>query len=443
MNITIAGVGYVGLVTGVCLAELGHQVTCIDIQEEKITMLQAGRSPIYEPGLESLLEQNLGSGRLQFTTDPQWAYEKADIVFIAVGTPEQADGTANLEYIHVAAATIAQYITNDVIVCTKSTVPVGTNEQIKQIIQSIKPPYLQVEVVSNPEFLREGSAVLDFFHGDRIVIGTDSPEAAAVLEQIYLPLKTPIIKTDVKSAEMIKYASNAFLATKISFINEIAAICEKVGANIEEVAYGIGKDQRIGHNFLQAGIGYGGSCFPKDTKALVQIAGNVQHPFELLKSVIAVNNRQMSLPVARAKEILGSLKGKKVALLGLAFKPDTDDVREAASLTIVQELLEEGAIVTAFDPIAIPNAQKVLGNSIGYTTDIREALADAEAAIIATEWEQIKHAPLEIYEMYMNEPIVIDGRNCYSLTEIEKHPITYISIGRPAVTPKYTKNSSI
>lgn len=440
MNITVAGTGYVGLVTGVCLAELGHQVICSDIQEEKIAMLQSGRSPIYEPGLEDLLEKNLQCGRLHFTTNPQYAYGKAEIIFIAVGTPEQQDGTANLAYVREVAHSIAQFMKNDVIVCTKSTVPVGTNNQIRELIHSHKPTNLYAEVVSNPEFLREGSAVVDFFYGDRIVIGADCSQAEAIIEQIYLPLEIPIIKTDIKSAEMIKYAANAFLATKISFINEIATICEKVGANIDEVAKGIGKDERIGPYFLKAGIGYGGSCFPKDTKALVQLAGNMQHSFDLLQAVIEVNTHQASLPVLKAKEVIGSLKGKKVALLGLSFKPNTDDVREAASLVIVKELLKEGAIITAYDPIAIPNAQHVLGNTIEYTQDIRLALLHADVAIIATEWEEIRQLPLDSYELYMKKPIVIDGRNCYSLKEIRKHPMTYISIGRPTVINEHKKS---
>ncbi|KON86541.1 UDP-glucose 6-dehydrogenase [Sporosarcina globispora] len=440
MRIAVAGTGYVGLVTGVCLAEMGHHVICTDIQEEKIQLLKTGRSPIFEPGLEPMLKQNLSNGRLDFTTNPKAAYKDADIIFIAVGTPENEDGTANLDSIHAAAYTIGASIEKDVIVCTKSTVPVGTNEKIKEIIQSVNPPPLQAEVVSNPEFLREGSGIIDFFNGDRIVIGTESREAASIVEKIYLPLKIPIMKTDTRSAEMIKYASNAFLATKISFINEIAAICEKVGANIDEVAYGIGQDKRIGPHFLQTGIGYGGSCFPKDTKALVQLAGNVKHSFELLESVIKVNNRQQALAVLKAKEILGSLKGKKVALLGLAFKPDTDDVREAASLTITRALKDEGAKVTAYDPAAIPNARKVLGNTIEYTMDIQLAIEEADAAIIATEWDHIKHLPLEIYTEKMKSPIIIDGRNCYSLQDIRKHPITYISIGRPSIQPSKVKS---
>ncbi|EKN66757.1 nucleotide sugar dehydrogenase [Neobacillus bataviensis LMG 21833] len=431
MKVTVAGAGYVGLVTSACLAEIGHQVTCIDIQKEKIDLLQSGRSPIHEPGLEPLLEKNLRNEQLHFTTNPHRAYSDADIIFIAVGTPETRDGSADLKYIHVVAHTIAHYIEQDVIVCTKSTVPVGTNELIQQIIDSRKPPNLQVEVVANPEFLREGAAILDFFHGDRIVIGTRHPEAAAFMEQFYLQLNIPIMKTDIRNAEMIKYAANAFLATKISFINEVANICEHVGANIEEVAYGIGQDKRIGHHFLKAGIGYGGSCFPKDTKALVQFGGNLKQRYELLEAAINVNKRQQSLPVKKAKETVGSLHGKKIALLGLAFKADTDDVRESAALTIVKELLEEGADVTAYDPIAIPNTRRIVGNAIGYTEDIRQALQDTDLAIIATDWDQIKHLPLEVYLTKMKNPIVIDGRNCYSLQSIGQYPITYLSVGRP------------
>jgi UDPglucose 6-dehydrogenase len=433
MKITVAGAGYVGLVTSVCLADMGHQVTCIDIQREKIDMLQNGQSPIYEPGLESFLEKYTCNGQLKFTANPKEAYPGAEIIFIAVGTPEKEDGSVDLKAIYVVSHTIAHFIDSDVIVCTKSTVPVGTNDLIKQIINIHKPVNIHADVVSNPEFLREGSAIIDFYHADRIVIGTDNPEAASIMDQLYLPMKIPILKTDIKSAEMIKYASNAFLATKISFINEIANLCEKVGANIDEVSFGIGYDKRIGPHFPKAGIGYGGSCFPKDTKALLQLAGNVQHSFELLESVMKVNNIQQSLPVIKAKEILETLRYKKVAVLGLSFKPDTDDIRGAASLTIIKELLKEGAAVTAYDPIAIPNAQMLLGNSIEYTSDIRSALKDAVLAIIATEWEQIKHLPLDTYQTLMKNPIVIDGRNCYFLDEIQKYPITYISIGRPAL----------
>ena len=437
MKITVAGTGYVGLVTGVCLAELGHHVTCIDIQSQKIEMLQSSLSPIYEPGLEPLLIKNQSNSQLNFTTNPHIAYAQAEIIFITVGTPEKEDGTADLHYIENVCLSIAEHIENDVIICTKSTVPVGTNEKIKQIINGNKLPYIHIDVISNPEFLREGSAIFDFYHGDRIVIGADNPEAVKVMEQLYLPLGIPLIKTDIKSAEMIKYASNAFLATKISFINEIAALCEKVGANIDEVSYGIGQDKRIGPHFLQAGIGYGGSCFPKDTKALAKLAGNVQHSFELLNAVIEVNNRQQSLPVLKAKELFGSLLGKKVTVLGLSFKPKTDDIREAASLQIINGLLNESAIVTAYDPIAITNAKKVFGNQITYTDDIRDALMDSELAIIATEWDQIKSFPLHLYELYMKEAIIIDGRNCLPLHEMINHSIHYISIGRSSRLPTF------
>ncbi|MBS4189934.1 UDP-glucose/GDP-mannose dehydrogenase family protein [Bacillus sp. FJAT-49705] len=443
MKITVAGTGYVGLTTGVCLAEIGHHVTCIDIQEEKISLLQAGLSPIYEPRLKPLLIKNLSSGRLDFTTNPQYAYSDAEIIFIAVGTPENDDGTANLDDVFAVARSIALNIENDVLICTKSTVPVGTNDRIKHLVHCEKPPNVHVEVASNPEFLREGSAIFDFFHGDRIVIGASHPQVAAVLEQIYLPLKIPIIKTDIRSAEMIKYVSNAFLATKISFINEIAFICEQVGANVEEVAYGVGQDKRIGHRFLRAGIGYGGSCFPKDTKALVQLSGNVKHKFELLEAVIKVNNRQQTIAVTKVKGAVGHLRGKKVALMGLSFKPNTDDVREAPSLTIIRELLEEGAVITAYDPVALTNAQLVLGDTIEYTTEIRVALTNAEIAIIATEWDEIVQLPLNTYVEYMKEAVIMDGRNCYPLEEVQKYPITYLSIGRPMITNALMNTKSI
>lgn len=434
MRITVAGAGNVGLVTAVCFAEAGHQVTCLDTQKEKIEMLEKGHSPFFEPGLEPLLEKNLANGQLRLSTSPKQAYRDAEIIFLAVGTPEKKDGSVDLSYIYIASYHIAENIENDVIVCTKSTVPVGTNEIIKQIFQNRKSHHLKVDVVSNPEFLREGSAIMDFYLSDRIVIGADTPEAASIMEQLYLPFKIPIVVTDIRSAEMIKYASNAFLATKISFINEIANLCEKVGANIEEVSYGMGMDKRIGPNYLQPGIGYGGSCFPKDTKALVQLAGNVQHRFELLESVIKVNQHQHSLLVKKAREKLGSLKGKKAAVLGLAFKPETDDIREAVSLTIIKDLLEEGSVVTAYDPIAIPNAHKLLGNSIEYTTDIREALNEADFAFIATEWDQIKHLSLDAFTACMEEPIIFDGRNCYALKDVQRYPITYVSIGRPTLS---------
>lgn len=429
MRISVAGTGYVGLVTGVCLAEIGHKVTCVDIDRKKVALLNNGVSPIYEPGLEELMKKNVQSGRLAFTADSSSAYGESEIIFIAVGTPENEDGSANLTYVEAAAVQIAEQIQNDVIIVVKSTVPVGTNEHILEIVNQHKPTSIHAEVASNPEFLREGSAIHDTFHGDRIVIGSRSVFAGDTLEEIYKPLGIPVVRTDIRSAEMIKYAANAFLATKISFINEIANICEKLGADIEDVAEGIGKDSRIGSQFLKAGIGYGGSCFPKDTKALVQLAGNVQHKFDLLNSVITVNNRQPLKLIESAKKYLGSLEGKKIALLGLAFKPNTDDVREAASLVIAKELVKEGAVVTGYDPIALNEARKILKESITYSDNLAEAITDADAAFIVTEWDQVCTVPMNIYKEKMNTPILIDGRNIYRLRDIPEW-MTYVSVGR-------------
>jgi UDPglucose 6-dehydrogenase len=440
VKIAVAGTGYVGLVTGACLAEVGHFVTCLDIDEEKVRKMQHGISPIYEPGLEELMKRNIEKGKLRFTTDPKQGYGTAEVIFIAVGTPENEDGSANLLFIKEAAKTIGQNIHQNVIVVTKSTVPVGTNDLIRNIINQYKPQNIKVDIVSNPEFLREGSAIHDTFYGDRIVIGAESEEAASLIEEIYKPFQIPVVKTDIRSAEMIKYASNAFLATKISFINEIANICEKVGANIEDVAYGIGLDQRIGPRFLQAGVGYGGSCFPKDTKALVQIAGNVQHHFELLEAVIKVNNHQQTKLIKKAKELFGSLRGKRAALLGLAFKPNTDDVREAASIVIAKKLLEERVTITAYDPVAMENTKKILGDKINYASSIEEALKDVDMVFIATEWDEIKNFPLTKYVKYMNQPVIFDGRNCYSIDEAKKYPIVYYSVGRQMVENVAKKN---
>jgi UDPglucose 6-dehydrogenase len=433
VKITIAGTGYVGLVTGVCLAEIGNDVTCFDIDEQKVQKMSLGISPIYEPGLEDLMRKNIQEGRLHFTTDPQKAYGDADVIYIAVGTPENEDGSANLTYVEEAALTISRLVNKDVIVVIKSTVPVGTNDYIQSLINEHKSPDIKVTVVSNPEFLREGSAVYDTFHGDRIVIGANDEHAASVIEEINKPFGIPIFKTDIRSAEMIKYAANAFLATKISFINEIANICEKVGANIDDVAYGIGQDKRIGPHFLRAGIGYGGSCFPKDTKALVQLAGYVQHKFDLLESVINVNNKQQLLLYTKAKELFGSLKGKKAAVLGLSFKPNTDDIREAASIVIIRKLLEEQADITVYDPIAMENAKKVLHDTVQYADSAVDAITGKDLVFIVTEWEEIKNIPLSIYVENMVDPVILDGRNCYDVKEAEKYPITYISIGRQKV----------
>lgn len=429
-KITVIGTGYVGLVTGTCLAEIGHQVKCLDIDEKKIHNLNNGITPFYEPGLEDLVKKNLETNRLLFTTNSSFALHDAEVIYIAVGTPANEDGSSNLEYIFQAANNIATNASTNVIVVTKSTVPVGTNEKIKE---NMTMNGLKVEIVSNPEFLREGQAINDTFRGDRIIIGSDSDTAAAVIEDINQPFHVKVIHTDLRSAEMIKYASNAFLATKISFINEISTICEKLGANIEDVAHGMGLDSRIGTQFLKAGIGYGGSCFPKDTKSLVQIAGNVKHKFELLEAVINVNNKQQVKLIQQVLARFGNLQGLNVALLGLSFKPNTDDVRESASIVIANRLLEEGANLTAYDPVAIEKAKSVLPKEVHFTKDIVEALYLADLVIIVTDWDEIKQLPLSVYENMMRTPVIYDGRNCYTLESVKQHRVEYHSIGRKSV----------
>jgi UDPglucose 6-dehydrogenase len=435
-NIAVIGTGYVGLVTGVCLSEIGHNVICIDVDEEKVKKLNSGRSPIFEPDLEDLMINNIKTGRLRFTTDYTAGFHSSEVIYIAVGTPQKQDGSADLQYIDQVAKQIAARAYRDIIVVTKSTVPVGTNDRIKKIIQENKKENVRIDIVSNPEFLREGSAVHDTFFGDRVVIGADCNQAAVIIEEINKPFKIPIFRTDIRSAEMIKYASNAFLATKISFINEIANICEKVGANVEEVAMGMGKDSRIGYQFLRAGIGYGGSCFPKDNIALVNIASNVNYTFQLLQSVIDINSKQQTILVEKAKKRFGSLKGKKFALLGLAFKPETDDMREAASIAISHRLIGEGAKVIAYDPIAYQNAKKVLPESVHFVSSIEEAIQAADAVFIVTEWKEISNFPLYRYPELMQRPIIFDGRNIYSIKEIINYPIEYHSIGRHCVNVK-------
>lgn len=433
MKISVIGTGYVGLVTGVSLSEIGHHVTCIDVNQDKVAKMQQGISPIYEPGLSEMMTKNINENRLSFTTDHRQGLKHSDVIYIAVGTPENQDGSADMSYVIQAARDIAENIQQNVIVVTKSTVPVGTNDMIKQTIQSHMAANLQMEVVSNPEFLKEGSAIHDSFHGDRIVIGAENEYASNVIEQINQPFGVPIFKTDIKSAEMIKYASNAFLATKISFINEISNICELLGANIENVSTGMGLDQRIGSQFLKAGIGYGGSCFPKDTKALIQIAGNVEYEFELLKGVVNVNKKQQGILIGKLNDCLPILTGKRIAVLGLAFKPNTDDMRESASIRVTEELIEQGAQVIAYDPIAMGNAKSILNPLVEYADSIEEAIADSEAALILTDWDEIKNIELALFKT-MKKPLVIDGRNCFSLEAVESNGIEYHSIGRPVAT---------
>ncbi|PHA01290.1 UDP-glucose 6-dehydrogenase [Bacillus pseudomycoides] len=432
MKIAVVGTGYVGLVTGVGLATLGHSVTCFDIDEQKIRLLEKRELPIYEPGLQELLEEAVLKRRLSFTSKREEAYEAAEFIFVTVGTPSYSDGSANLTHIVNVCRDIGMYAERDVIVVTKSTVPVGTNDAMKEWIRESLQTDVSIHLVSNPEFLREGCGVHDFFHGDRIVIGAETAEIAKRVAALYKSLPIEIFTTNVRSAEMIKYASNAFLATKISFINEISNICEKVQADVTEVATGMGIDKRIGPHFLQAGIGYGGSCFPKDTNALVQIAGNVAHDFRLLKAVIEVNNKQQALLVEKAEKVM-DLRGKRVAVLGLSFKPNTDDIREAPSFVMIEQLLALGANIIVYDPKAILHAKRVLTNQVQYTTDIDTALMKADAAFIVTEWESIRTYPIVKYVQLMNEPIVFDGRNCYALEKIERHAVDYYSIGRRAI----------
>jgi UDPglucose 6-dehydrogenase len=433
MNITVLGTGYVGLVTGVSLADIGHQLICVDLNKEKVKKMMVGISPFYEPGLEELMKKNINEGRLHFTTNLKEGLNSSEIIYITVGTPQNKDGSADLAFIEQVAIDIAQNVIKDAIVVTKSTVPVGTNELLKKIINANLKENVTIKVVSNPEFLREGSAIHDTFYGDRIVIGSEDDESAKIIESVYKPLGIPTYITDIRSAEMIKYASNAFLATKISFINEISNVCERVGANIEEVAKGIGMDTRIGNQFLNAGIGYGGSCFPKDTHALVQIAGNVHYEFKLLKSVIKVNECQQLKLVQKAQERFGSLKGKKIALLGLSFKPNTDDMREAPSIVISNKLVHLGASIIGYDPLSIENAKKSLPQEVNYTLSIEKALRNADMAFILTEWNEIKKLNLELVRSWMREPIVFDGRNCFTLGLVKEAGIEYYSIGRPAI----------
>ncbi|MED4113706.1 UDP-glucose dehydrogenase family protein [Priestia megaterium] len=440
MKIAVVGTGYVGLVTGVCLSEINHQVTCIDVNKEKVKQLKRGESPIHEPGLSELIKKNIKRETLKFTSNHKEGFKDAEVIFIAVGTPQLDDGSANLDYVKEVAKSIGQNILKNTIVVTKSTVPVGTNYMIERIINENIVNEVKVKVASNPEFLREGSAIEDTFHGDRIVIGTDDEETALVLETVYKPLGLPIFKTDIYSSEMIKYASNAFLATKISFINEISNICEKLGANIEDVANGMGYDQRIGRSFLNAGIGYGGSCFPKDTHALVQIAGGVEHNFKLLKSVIEVNNIQQKSIIKKIKSRIGNLKGIKVAILGLAFKPNTDDMRESASIPIIKDLISQGAVIKAYDPIAINNARAILPETVEYKQTLKETLEGSEIAIIITEWEEFKRLNLNMFKDLMKMPILFDGRNCFDLDQFKDSNIEYFSMGRPPVNAYMSSN---
>ena len=431
MKIAIAGTGYVGLVTGVCLAEVGHKnVVCVDVDESKVKLMQSGKSPIYEDGLEELMQKNYKIGRISYTTNYKDAYKDADVIIIAVGTPERKDGSANLDYIKKVAMQVSKTITKDTLVVIKSTVPIGTNEGIEKYIKKNLKNNVKIELASNPEFLSQGSAVKDTLNASRIVIGVESEWAREILENVYKPFNQPIIVTNRNSAEMIKYASNDFLALKISFMNDIANLCEIVGANIEDVAKGMSYDERIGDKFLKAGIGYGGSCFPKDTKALHWLSNQNGYELKTIKAAIEVNESQKLKLVRKASEIIENFEGMRVCVLGLTFKPGTDDLREAPSIPNIEYLLERGAKVVAYDPIGIENTKKIFNDSIEYTTNIDEAIRDSEACFIMTEWSEILNYDISKYKNNMKVPLIFDGRNCYNIDCMKDLGILYYSIGR-------------
>ncbi|MCM3002988.1 UDP-glucose dehydrogenase family protein [Priestia koreensis] len=436
MKISVAGTGYVGLVTGVCLAEHGHTVTCVDIDERKVALMESGVSPIYEPGLEELMKKN--KDRLHFTTNYQQAYRDAAVIFIGVGTPEKKDGSANLTSVYQVAEQIAESVENDCVVVIKSTVPIGTNDKIESFIEASLQRDVNVYVASNPEFLSQGSAVKDTLNASRIVIGVENEAAGEVLQIVYKDFKAPIVVTNRKSAEMIKYASNDFLALKISFINEIANLCEIIGADIEDVAKGMGFDKRIGDQFLKAGIGYGGSCFPKDTKALHWLANFHDYELKTVKAAIDVNENQKLKLLKKSRKYYDRLTGLNVAVLGLTFKPGTDDLREAPTLVNIPLMIEDGANVRAWDPVGMENFKKVHPEGVTYCSSIEEALQEADICFIFTEWEEIKATSLDKYRTLMRRPIVIDGRNCYRLADAEKAGILYDSIGRETVSQTET-----
>ena len=433
MDIVVAGTGYVGLVTGACLAEVGHKVTCVDIDEKKIDIMKEGISPIYEPGLDEILEKNYKNGNLDFTTDYKEAYKRADVVFIGVGTPERADGSANLDYVFSVCRQIAKNITKDCLVVVKSTVPIGTNDRVEEFLRENVENDVHIEVASNPEFLAQGTAVRDTLSASRIVIGVESEKARDILMNIYERFNQPIVVTNRRSAEMIKYASNDFLALKISFINEMANVCEIVGADIEDVTKGMSYDPRIGNKFLSAGIGYGGSCFPKDTKALHWLANDHGYEVKTIKATIEVNENQKYKLFRKAKEVFGSLKNKRVAILGLTFKPGTDDLREAPSLQNVRRLLDEGAKVIAYDPVGENNFKKIYPTEIIYAESIEEAIKDSDMVFIFTEWDEIKSIGIDIFIEKMKTPIIFDGRNCFQLDNIYEKEVYYYSIGRKTI----------
>jgi UDPglucose 6-dehydrogenase len=433
MRIAMVGAGYVGLVSGACIADFGHQVTCIDKDSIKISALNAGEIPIYEPGLDEIVRSNVRQGRLSFATDLSEILDEADAVFIAVGTPSRrGDGHADLSYVYAATREIALALTRFTVVITKSTVPVGTGDEIERIIRELRPE-IDFAVVSNPEFLREGAAIHDFKHPDRIVVGTDDERARAILAEIYRPLylnRAPIVFTGRRTAELIKYAANAFLATKVTFINEIADLCERVGADVQEVARGIGLDNRIGSKFLHPGPGFGGSCFPKDLRALIKTAHDYDVPMRILEAVETVNDTRKRAMARKVSSVFGGvLRGKTIAILGLTFKPNTDDVREAPSVALITALQDMGARVRAYDPVGMEQAKQILAD-VTYCQGPYDCVEEADAVVIITEWEQFRALDLERVRDLMACPVMVDLRNVYRPEEVKKYGFAYTSVGR-------------
>lgn len=435
MHIAVVGSGYVGLVTGACLADLGMDVTCVDKDAAKIAMLQRNEIPIYEPGLEELVSKNARAGRLHFTTELREAVEQALAIFIAVGTPPLEDGSADLGYVVKVAEAIAEFMNGYKVVVTKSTVPIGTGQLVEKIIRERNGSH-PFSVVSNPEFLREGSAIEDFMRPDRIVIGARDPQAIAIMKDIYSPLyliETPFVITNVETSELIKYASNAFLATKITFINEVAALCELLGADVHHVAKGMGLDGRIGPKFLHPGPGYGGSCFPKDTKALTEIARKAGRPFEIVETVVSVNERIKTRMVDKIRSACGgAVEGLTIAVLGLSFKPETDDMREAPSIPILEALVAEGAAIRAFDPAAMEQAREFLPAEVHYCTDAYDTVRGADCLVLLTEWNQFRSLDLARIRESMRRPIMLDLRNVYEPSRVRDAGFVYDSVGRAA-----------